>query len=59
MSMDTYCLLLQIAVIFPTRVTAETLHPAASSWGAGENNACAKPFSWKLFRYLNTFCKGK
>lgn len=53
-SMDTYCLLLQIAVIFPTRVTAETLHPAANGRGAGEYNACAKPFSWKLFRYLNT-----
>lgn len=45
--MDTYCLLLQIAVLFPARVTAETLHPAANSWGAGEYNACAKPFSWK------------
>ena len=53
-SRHTSCLLWQIAVIFPARVTAETLHPAANSWGAGEYNAYAKPFSWKLFRYLNT-----
>lgn len=46
--MDAYCLLLQIAVLFPARVTAETLHPAANSWGAGEYNAYAKPFSWKI-----------
>lgn len=44
--MGTYCLLLQIAVIFPTRVTAEALHPAANSWGAGEYNPCAKSVSF-------------
>lgn len=57
--MDTYCLLLKIAVTFPSRVAAETLHPAANSWGAGEYNACAELFSWKPLRYLNTVLGGQ
>lgn len=58
-SMDTYCLLLKIAVTFPSRVAAETLHPAANSWGAGEYNACAELFSQKPLRYLNTVLGGQ
>lgn len=28
-------------------------------WGAGGHNACAKPFSWKLFSYLNSVWRRK
>lgn len=58
-STDTYCLLLKIAVTFPSRVAAETPHPAANSRGAGEHNACAEPFSQKPLRYPNTVLGGE
>lgn len=51
---DTYCLLLLIAVLFPTRLMAEMLHPAANSWEAGEILHVLSHFLWDFFAYLNT-----